>query len=137
MNKEILDIIEKNLPTLQMAALRTELQKAASFEPMQKTIQEKDEIIKKFADRIVELEILERKEKELENKKIDLELRERNLTIKILEIKLEMTNQNNNNMKDLVNAVFRSPFKTTSISSSNNSSSGYLNESKTITETES
>ena len=137
MNQEILSAIEKSLPSLQMEALRNELKKAQAFEDMQKKIQEQEGTIKKFADRIIKLEVLERREQEFENKKIDLDQRERNLSIKILETKLEMTIKNNENMKDLVNAVFRSPFKTISISSSNNSSSGYLNESKTITETES
>ena len=113
MNKEIEDIIAKNLPQHVGEVLNKRLvqadKDAAELEMCKKDIKNLNENNSALLKRISEQDTIERIQKETEKLKEDLEIRERNLKITVLTLQVDEANKRADVARELAFALFKNP----------------------------
>lgn len=102
MNNEIMEAIKKTLPTMQVEALKIELDKASRLPSVQKDLDSCREQISKL---LSELNAL----RALEIYKNDLDKKSQAMEVEILKIKLCAESDKNAIIKELMFAAFRNP----------------------------
>lgn len=112
-SKELLELLEKNLPKMQIDVLRKELDKISNLE---KEVKSQNETIKIANDKNNELVSnqnlyfdLVDKEHELKAREKIVEDREKKFEIELLKEKLSGAQNNNNNMFSLVSLLMKNP----------------------------
>ena len=130
-----MDVLTKQLPSMQMDVLKAELKKASEYSQLKNEIENKDKLLKEYANTIIEIKNELNLHSDLQKKREDLEMRERNLKVALLETKLSTQDGYNASLKELVYAVFRNPHRTTYINGQGDGSqNSYGNLNRTITE---
>ena len=102
MDKELLEAITKSLPSMQMEALKKELDRVSKFDQISKDYQEKCSTISKLNIDISDLRNLVKREE-------DLKAREYKLEIELLKKDLECEKSKNSSMSSFMGQVFRNP----------------------------
>lgn len=111
MTKEIMELVAKSLPAMQVDALRGELKKASEHEELYKKVDTLSKQIKALEEENRKLKALELSYDELNKRttqqNLNLEKRERDLESAILKKELECVKQSKNDIFTLVSSVFR------------------------------
>ena len=113
MEKEIQEIIEKNLPMHVGEALKSRLLQADKYAENAKMYKEladkKDESVRKLNSMISAENVLEERLQRAKRLEADIELRERNLKVELLQCKLDESEKRNSGLYVLIETIFKSP----------------------------
>lgn len=112
--EQIMESVKKSLPTMQVEALKGELEKANQHEAL---VNDNKRRAAEKVDLQKEIDSLRKLVMDLEKqivRKEDLDLQERNLENKLLTNKAENLEARNSDLKELMHAAFRNPRFTTS-----------------------
>lgn len=109
MQTELLELIKKSLPSMQVDALKVELEKAARVPSLESKIVNLEKNLKETEDKHSQsLTRISEMSKEIADQK-DLERRERSLKITLLEKEVSLINQSKSDLFELMKYAFRNP----------------------------
>lgn len=123
MNQEILEAIQKSLPTMQMDALKKELEKASMLDSIVNELNDYKNRLKEMADKYSKLLLIE---DEMKRKILDAEKTVRDFEIKALKVQIDKHISVADNIKELAMAAFRNPTIYKSFNKMNRNPGGYL-----------
>lgn len=109
MTQEIMDLVAKSLPAMQVEALRSELAKAATVVTLQQTIKERDATIAEHRKTTADLERRARSWDDLEAKQKAVDVREQKLEVELLKEQLKSKDYCISMQKELMQCAFKSP----------------------------
>jgi len=109
MTKEIMDLVTKSLPAMQVEALRSELAKAARVPELEKANADLRERYDACNQKLLALENRVKKQEEIDAKLADIAKREQRFEVELLKKDVESHKMTASMQNDLIRAAFKSP----------------------------
>jgi hypothetical protein len=116
MTQEIMDIVAKSLPAMQVDALRSELAKAARVGGLEADIKVKESSIRDLQAKLGAAEEKNRRIDSMEAKQAELDKKEQRLEVELLKKDVANKDYCIGMQKELMQCVFRNPTYTKSMS---------------------